>query len=84
MFQNDYGPGCVDIEVPMSAHHLIHGEQCESDRFNWLAKAEATRDAASLLVEDFAGGYQDFRRELLAYPRSPQAFHLQAAHHVQG
>jgi len=69
-----YDLGCVDIEVRMSAHHLIHGQLSETDRFNWLSKAEAGRNAPGLFADDYPGGYEEFRRELLAYLEHPRRF----------
>ncbi len=69
-----YDLGCADIEVRMSAHHLIYGELSETDRFNWLSKAEATRNAAGLFADSYPGGYEEFRRELVAYLEHPRRF----------
>jgi 2-polyprenyl-3-methyl-5-hydroxy-6-metoxy-1,4-benzoquinol methylase len=66
--------GCVDIEVRMSAHHLIYGELSETDRFNWLSKAQAVRNAAELFADDYPGGYDEFRRELVAFLEHPRRF----------
>jgi len=69
-----YDLGCVDIEVRMSAHHLIYGELSESDRFNWLAKAEAGRREPGLFANDYPGGYEEFHREMVAYLDDPRRF----------
>jgi SAM-dependent methyltransferase len=69
-----YDLGCVDIEVRMSAHHLIYGELSEIDRFNWLSKAEAARHARDLFKNDYPGGYEEFHRELVAYLEDPRRF----------
>ena len=69
-----YDLGCVDIEVRMSSHHLIYGELSEIDRFNWLAKAEATRNTPGLFAEGYPGGYEEFRRELVAFLDHPRRF----------
>ena len=69
-----YDLGCVDIGVRMSAHHLIYGELSETDRFNWLSKAEAARNAPRLFADDYPGGYDEFRRELCAYLDHPRRF----------
>jgi ubiquinone/menaquinone biosynthesis C-methylase UbiE len=69
-----YDLGCVDIEVRMSAHHLIHGELSDTDRYNWLAKAEAARNAPGLFADDYPGGFEEFRRDLVAYLEHPRRF----------
>ena len=74
MYAYLYDLGCVDIEVRMTAHHLIYGELSETDRFNWLSKAEATRNTPRLFAADYPGGYEEFRRELVAYLEHPRRF----------
>jgi len=69
-----YDLGCVDIEVRMSAHHLIYGELSEIDRFNWLSKAEAARNAPGIFANDYPGGYEEFHRELVGYLEHPRRF----------
>jgi SAM-dependent methyltransferase len=69
-----YDLGCVDIDVRMSAHHLIYGELSEVDRFNWLSKAEAARNAPGLFANDYPDGYEEFHRELCAYLEHPRRF----------
>ena len=69
-----YDLGCVDIEVRMSAHHLIYGELSENDRFNWLSKAEVAREVPELFADDYPGGYDEFHRELRAYLDDPRRF----------
>jgi ubiquinone/menaquinone biosynthesis C-methylase UbiE len=69
-----YDLGCVDIEVRMSAHHLIYGQLSDVDRFNWLAKAEAARNTPCLVSDDYPGGYDEFRRDLVAYLEHPRRF----------
>jgi SAM-dependent methyltransferase len=69
-----YDLACVDIEVRMSAHHLIHGELTDTDRFNWLSKAEAARNAPGLFADTYPGGFEEFRQELVAYLEHPRRF----------
>jgi SAM-dependent methyltransferase len=69
-----YDLGCVDIEVRMTAHHLIHGELTDTDRFNWLAKAEAARNAPGLFADTYPGGFEEFHQELVAYLEHPRRF----------
>jgi ubiquinone/menaquinone biosynthesis C-methylase UbiE len=69
-----YDLGCADIEVRVSAHHLIYGQLSDNDRFNWLAKAEAARNAPGLFADTYPGGFEEFRRELVAYLEHPRRF----------
>jgi len=68
-----YDVGCVAIEMRVSAHHLIYGEIPNTERFNWLAKADAARNAPGLFA-DYPGGYEEFRHELIAYLEHPRRF----------
>lgn len=66
--------GCTDIEVRMTAHHLIYGQISATDRFNWLAKAEAARRLPACFDDDYPGGYQEFHQELVDYLDDPRRF----------
>ncbi len=63
-----YDLGCEDLDVSMSAHHLIYGDVDESDLFNWTCKVEATRplfdsdDAYRQFYDEFMGFFTDKRR----------------------
>jgi SAM-dependent methyltransferase len=74
LYAHLYDLGCVDIEVRMSAHHLIYGALSEVDRFNWLCKVEAAHKAPGLFADDYPGGYQEFHREMVAYLDDPRRF----------
>jgi len=69
-----YDLGCAEIEVGMSPHHLIYGGLSDTDRFNWLSKAEAARDVPALFAEDYADGFDEFYRELVEYLDHPRRF----------
>jgi hypothetical protein len=69
-----YDLGCADIEVRMSAHHLIYGKLSEIDRFNWLAKAEAMRGFVQPLAADYPGGFEEFRGEFATFLEDPRRF----------
>jgi ubiquinone/menaquinone biosynthesis C-methylase UbiE len=69
-----YDLGCLDIEVRMSAHHLIYGHLSDADRFNWLSKVEAARNVPALFADDYPGGYEEFYREICAYLEHPRRF----------
>ena len=69
-----YDLGCQDIEMRMQAHHLIYGELSETDRFNWLAKAEAVRNLPDLFAQEYPGGYQDFLSEFTAFLEDRRRF----------
>ena len=39
-----------------------------------LAKVEAVRNAPELFADDYPGGYEDFRRELVTFLEYPRRF----------
>jgi SAM-dependent methyltransferase len=69
-----YDLGCEDIEMRMVAHHLIYGELSETDRFNWLAKAEAVRNIPDLFALEYQGGYQEFLCEFTSFLEDRRRF----------
>lgn len=69
-----YDLGCSDLEVRMAPHHLIYGPISEADRFNWLAKGHAVRHVPELFSDDYPGGYEEFRRDLVAFLDDPRRF----------
>jgi hypothetical protein len=63
------------IDVTLSAHHLIFGELGHVDSFNWTKKAEvAAKKSGVNLDEDFPGGYQEFLREFRRFFSDPRRF----------
>jgi len=69
-----YDLGCTDIDVRMAAHHLIYGKLSETDRFNWLRKVETARNAPALFSDNYPGGFDEFRREMVDYLEHPKRF----------
>ena len=64
-----YDLGCKNIEVDMSAHHLIYGELEASDLFNWTCKVEA---AGPLMKCEET--YRTFREAFLEFFKDPRRF----------
>ena len=64
-----YDLGCEDIEVKMSAHHLIYGGLDPADRFNWRCKVEA---AKPLMASEAA--HQAFQEGFLRFFEDPRRF----------
>jgi ubiquinone/menaquinone biosynthesis C-methylase UbiE len=63
------------IDVTLSAHHLIFGELDEVDSFNWNKKAEvAAKNSGYDFDEDFPGGYQEFLEEFQRFFSDPRRF----------
>lgn len=49
-----------DIQVDMTAHHLIYGESKDVDIFNWIKKAEVVSTKARDCFDDYPGGHDAF------------------------
>ena len=61
--------GCEEIDVNLSAHHLIYGKLKESDLFNWTCKLEAAKP-----FFDSEEAYRDFYDEFLRFFADPRRF----------
>lgn len=68
-----YDLGCLDIDVFLSAHHLIFGELKQSDKFNFSKKVEAATKKRQCLSE-YHGGYEEFSMEFNKAFQSPRRF----------
>ena len=55
-----YNLGCQNIEVSVSAHHLIYGELNEVDRYNWSKKVETAGINARYPYSGYDNGYEEF------------------------
>jgi len=62
-----YDLGFEQIDVRMSAHHLIFGEPKESDLFNWMTKIKVAARHGAELLKDYEGGAGGFMREIEEY-----------------
>jgi hypothetical protein len=64
-----------NIQVEVTAHHLIYGEARQVDVFNWLKKIEVIAGKLENLFRDYPGGYpafaDDFRKFFLDPGVSP-------------
>jgi ubiquinone/menaquinone biosynthesis C-methylase UbiE len=52
-----YDLGFHDIEVDVSAHHLIYGPLSGTDSFNWLKKVETAPRKVGYSFPEYEGGY---------------------------
>lgn len=70
-----YDVGCQEIDVMMSAHHLIFGELNEVDAFNWNKKVEVGVKNASLDFDTiYPGGYEGFLKDFKRWFSDPRRF----------
>ena len=49
-----------EIQVEMTAHHLIYGESKDVDVFNWIKKAEVVSRKAKGSFDNYPGGHDAF------------------------
>lgn len=70
-----YDVGCQDIDVMMSAHHLIFGDLNEIDDFNWTKKVEVGVKNAGLDLDNiYPGGYEGFLKDFKHCFSDPRRF----------
>lgn len=69
-----YDLGCKDIDVHMSAHHLIFGELSEADEQNWRYKVDIASKNSGYDFSGFLGGFEGFRQEFYQFFRDPRRF----------
>jgi len=69
-----YDLGFQDIDIDITAHHLIYGELRDIDERNWLYKVEVAAKASGYPFKEFAGGYEEFKSEFLSSFRDHRRF----------
>lgn len=69
-----YDLGYQDIDVDVSAHHLIFGELNDTDAFNWLKKVEVATKKVDFQFEEYKGGYEEFLSEFNSFFANPRRF----------
>jgi ubiquinone/menaquinone biosynthesis C-methylase UbiE len=63
------------IDVTLSAHHLIFGELDRVDSYNWIKKAEvAAKNSGYDFEADFPGGHPEFLEEFRRFFSDPRRF----------
>ena len=69
-----YDLGFEDIEVAISAHHLIFGEIKEEDAFNWLKKTEVGPRKIGYRFPAYNGSREAFEKDFLDFFHDPRRF----------
>jgi ubiquinone/menaquinone biosynthesis C-methylase UbiE len=69
-----YDMGYTDIDVHISAHHLIFGDLSESDEFNWLKKVEVAPRKIGYAFPEYTGGYEEFLEDFRNFFNDPRRF----------
>jgi len=66
--------GYTELDVQVSAHHLIFGTLEEGDRRNWEQKLKAVARQTSSAFSDYPGGYEEFADEFREFFEGPRRF----------
>lgn len=69
-----YDMGYTELDVRVSAHHLIFGPLEERDRCNWEQKLQAVARRASLTFNGYPGGFEEFSEEFRTFFEDPRRF----------
>ena len=69
-----YDLGFENIQMDLTAHHLIYGEIKSSDLFNWIKKVEVATEKTLDLFEDYPGNHKAFFKDFEAFFMSPRRF----------
>ncbi|MBA4396110.1 MAG: methyltransferase type 11 [Syntrophus sp. (in: bacteria)] len=69
-----YDHGFGDIQVNMTAHHLIYGNSKDVDAFNWMKKIEVNASRFDDLFNDYPGGHEAFIADFRKFFLDPRRF----------
>ena len=74
LYAHLYDLNLADIDIMLSAHHLIFGGLSKTDQFNWIQKVSIAAKASGYPFDEFEGGYEDFYKAFIAFFTSPRRF----------
>jgi SAM-dependent methyltransferase len=63
-----------NIQVELTAHHLIYGNARESDVFNWTKKIEVAADILQSLLRNYPGEVEGFKADFRKFFLDPRRF----------
>ena len=69
-----YEAGLKDIDVQITAHHLIFGPLQKKDLYNWKRKLEVAVSRCGYNFPDYENGFEEFKEEFLTYLSYPYRF----------
>lgn len=76
--------GYTELDVQVSAHHLIFGALEEGNRRNWEQKLKAVARQTTSAFSDYPGGYDEFADEFLQFFEGPRRFTYTPMIHCRG
>jgi ubiquinone/menaquinone biosynthesis C-methylase UbiE len=74
LYSHLYRLGYEDIDVKITAHHLIFGELDQKDAYNWGRKIEVASRRIGYLFEEYEKGYDEFIYEFNQFFSDPGRF----------
>ncbi len=63
-----------NIQVELTAHHLIYGKAREADVFNWTRKIDVAADLLRPLFTNYPGGIEGFKGDFRRFFLDPRRF----------
>lgn len=69
-----YDLGYREIDIKITAHHLIFGKLNEIDAFNWIKKLEIATELSGYSFDEYEGGYDEFYKEFTRCFADPRRF----------
>jgi hypothetical protein len=67
--------GFENIEISVTAHHVIYGKIRDVDSYNWTKKIEVIAPRLADLFEKYPGGYQGFFMDFRKFIHDPVGLH---------
>lgn len=74
LYAHLHNHGFADIQVHMTAHHLIYGKVRDADVFNWMKKIEVNAGRFDDLFKSYPGGYEAFFSDFRKFFVDPRRF----------
>ncbi len=74
LYSHLYNLGYQEIDVDVTAHHLIFGELKNTDALNWRKKFEVVSSKIKYPFEEYEGGYEEFFEEFNRFFTDPGRF----------
>jgi ubiquinone/menaquinone biosynthesis C-methylase UbiE len=74
LYSHLFDLGFQEIEVQITAHHVIYGTIRDIDSYNWMKKIEVVAPRLADLFESYPGGYQAFLTDFRTYFHNPRRF----------
>ncbi|MCF8061724.1 MAG: methyltransferase domain-containing protein [Deltaproteobacteria bacterium] len=74
LYAHLYDLGYEEIEVALTAHHLIYGPLREEDAFNWIKKLEVVSSKTAQVLDRYPGGRERFMSDFKTFFTHPRRF----------